>query len=300
MGRPNRGAPVLSGSIIARRPGLSTGGRADRQAGRTFSAVGRWSGFGPAQVQTCDVGSRPTPGGSAAFSGESRKKERRGPCALDPLLLWSARWHSLVLAWWDTLSRSPGPGRGIQAFSRESPDAKSRGGMPPAPPGLGPACCRSLVLALGSAAERSLGYFGAYVRALIWKLSFAKMLSSIFFLENASQIDFSIPEEIAPRTDQRQRSPKRANESERAINPGVQGAPPPALFLPISREKWGPPPGRRAPRGTAPRGCFRATHPKGTQHRAAPGRGAGFGPAQVQTCEVVPRPTPGGKPPRRG
>ena len=28
----------------------------------------------------------------------------------------------------------PGPGRGIQAFSRESPDAKSRGGMPPAPP----------------------------------------------------------------------------------------------------------------------------------------------------------------------
>ena len=111
-----------------------------------------------------------------------------------------------------------------------------------------------------------------------------KMLSSIFPLENASQIGFRIPEVIAPRTDQRQRSPKRANESERAINPGVQGAPPPALFLPISREKWGPPPGRRAPRGTAPRGCFRATHPKGTQHRAAPGRGAGFGPAQGQTC----------------
>ena len=120
------------------------------------------------------------------------------------------------------------------------------------------------------------------------------MLSSIFPLENTSQIGFRIPEVIAPRTDQRQRSPKRANESERAINPGVQGAPPPALFLPISREKWGPPPGRRAPRGTAPRGCFRATHPKGTQHRAAPGRGAGFGPAQVQTCDVVPRPVPGG------
>ena len=30
---------------------------------------------------------------------------------------------------------------------------------------------------------RSLGYFVPHVRALIWKLSFAKMLSSIFFLE---------------------------------------------------------------------------------------------------------------------
>ena len=32
----------------------------------------------------------------------------------------------------------PGPGRGIQAFSRESPDAKSRGGMPPPPIFYGP------------------------------------------------------------------------------------------------------------------------------------------------------------------
>ena len=29
--------------------------------------------------------SRPTPGGSPAFSGESRRKERRGRCPLDPL-----------------------------------------------------------------------------------------------------------------------------------------------------------------------------------------------------------------------
>ena len=166
MGRPDRGAPVLSGSIIARRPGLSTGGRADRRAGRAFSAVGRWSGFGPAQVQTCHVGSRPTPGGSPAFSGESRKKERRGLCPLDPLLLWSARWHSLVLAWWDTLSRS-------------------------------------------------LDYFGTHLRALIWGLSFAKMLFSILFLENASQIGLRISDEIAPRTDQRQRPQKPASGNER-------------------------------------------------------------------------------------
>ena len=166
MGRPDRGAPVLSGSIIARRPGLSTGGRSARRAGRAFSAVGRWSGFGPAPVQTCDVGSRPTPGGSPAFSGESRKKERRGLCPLDPLLLWSARWHSLVLAWWDTLSRS-------------------------------------------------LDYFGTHLRALIWRLSFPKMLFSIFYPENASQIGFSIPEEIAPQPSQSQQSPNPASGNER-------------------------------------------------------------------------------------
>ena len=48
----------------------------------------------------------------------------------------------------------PGPGRGIQAFSRESPDAKSRGGMPPAPLFLWPARWHSLVLAWWGAAFR--------------------------------------------------------------------------------------------------------------------------------------------------
>ena len=194
MGRPNRGAPVLSGSIIARRPGLSTGGRADRRAGRAFSAVGRWSSLGPAQVQTCNVVPRPTPGGSPAFSRESRKKERRGLCPLDPLLLWSARWHSLVLAWWDTLSRS-------------------------------------------------LDYFGTHLRALIWKLSFTKCFFSIFFLENASQIGLSIPEGIAPRTDQRQRPPKTSEWQRAAIKPGVQGLAPGVLSSGFLPKKAGPPPG---------------------------------------------------------
>ena len=115
---------------------------------------------------------------------------------------------------------------------------------------------------------RSWGYFEAHLRALIWGLSFAKMLFSIFYPENASQIGFGIPEEIVPLSYQGQRSPKRANESERAMKPGSRGAAP-ALFLPISREKWGPPPGRRGPRGAAPQGCFGAAHPKGTQDRVA-------------------------------
>ena len=57
---------------------------------------------------------------------------------------------------------------GIQAFSRESPDAKSRGGGPPPPLFLEPARCHSLVLAWWGAAGRLLGYFGAHLRALIW------------------------------------------------------------------------------------------------------------------------------------
>ena len=39
---------------------------------------------------------------------------------------------------------------------------------------------------------------------------------------------------------------------------------PPALFLPISREKWGPPPGRRGNGALRPKGSFGAAHPEGT------------------------------------
>ena len=75
--------------------------------------------------------------------------------------------------------------------------------MPPAPPWF---MARSLALARfggGAALLRSLDYFVTHVRTLIWEPSFAKMLSSIFPLENASQIGLSIPEEIAPRPLQR-------------------------------------------------------------------------------------------------
>ena len=110
---------------------------------------------------------------------------------------------------------------------------------------------------------RSWGYFEAHLRALIWGLSFAKMLFSIFYPENASQIGFGIPEEIVPLSYQGQRSPKRANESERAMKPGSRGAAP-ALFLPISREKWGPPPGRRGNGALRPKVGNSPGHPKGT------------------------------------
>ena len=55
-----------------------------------------------------------------------------------------------------------------------------------------------------------------------------------------------------------------------------------AKDIPIPGEKWGPPPGRRAPRGAAPRGTVRAP----TTQR-------------VRSTLPCPRPGPGGNPPRR-
>ena len=79
------------------------------------------------------------------------------------------------------------------------------------------------------------------------------MLFSIFFLENASQIGFSIPEVTAPRTYQRQRSQNPASDNERPSKPGVQGQSPGPLSPHFSGEMGTPagqagPPGRCAPR----------------------------------------------------
>ena len=105
---------------------------------------------------------------------------------------------------------------GIQAFSRESPDAKSRGGMPPAPPRLsGHSLLARSALALGGAARRLRDYYGTHVRTLIWRLSFAKCFFSIFFRKNASQIGFRISVVIAPPPYQIQRSQKPASGNER-------------------------------------------------------------------------------------
>ena len=165
--------------------------------------------------------------------------------------------------------------------------------MPPAPPGLGPARSHSLVLAWWSALSRSIGYYEPHVRALIWRLSFVKCFLSIFFPENASQIGLSIPEVTTPLSYQRQRSPKRASESERAINPGVQGRSPGPLSPHFSGE-MGTPAGQAGPRDAAPQGCFRGTHPEGTQPRPAPGRWFRLDHRRLEPATWVPRPVPGG------
>ena len=78
-------------------------------------AYGRWgltpcrggggSGFGLAQVQTCDVGSRPVPGGGSRLSLEKARTQRVAGGGPPPPFLGPARSHSLVLAWWGAAGR---------------------------------------------------------------------------------------------------------------------------------------------------------------------------------------------------
>ena len=100
----------------------------------------------------------------------------------------------------------------------------------------------------GSAARRSWDYSGSHVYPLIWKPSFAKMLASIFFSENAPQIGLSIPEGIAPLLYQRQQSPKRASDSKRALKKGGRGPSPATLCV---RAFFGRKPEERTP-GASP------------------------------------------------
>ena len=65
--------------------------------------------LGPAQVQNCEVGSRPVPGGGSRLSLEKARTQRvAGEGPRPPFFLWPARSHSLVLAWWGAAGRSLG------------------------------------------------------------------------------------------------------------------------------------------------------------------------------------------------
>ena len=138
-------------------------------------AVGRGSGFGPAQVRTCEVGSRPIPGGGSRLSLEKARTQRvAGEGPRQVVRVWTSAGPGLQRGSPPDSGREPG-------FLQRKPEERAPGAMPPGPPFLWPARWHSLVLAWWGAAERLLGYFGAHLRALIWELSFTKMLSSIFF-----------------------------------------------------------------------------------------------------------------------
>ena len=108
----------------------------------------------------------------------------------------------------------PVPGGGSRLSLEKARTQRVAGGCPPPPFFM----ARSLALAhFGGcgASFRWMGYSEPHVRALIWGLSFSKMLFSILFLENASQIGLRISDEIAPRPHQRQRPQKPASGNER-------------------------------------------------------------------------------------
>ena len=97
----------------------------------------------------------------------------------------------------------PVPGWGSRLSLEKARTQRVAGGCPPPPRLSDHSLLARSALALGGAARRLRDYYGTHVRALIWKLSFAKCFFSIFFRKNAPQIGLRIPEEIAPRTDQR-------------------------------------------------------------------------------------------------
>ncbi len=134
--------------------------------------------------------------------------------------------------------------------------------MPPPPPQFR---ARSLALARFGVVGRSgtiVVFICNHFRALIWGLSFGKILFSIFSLENASQIGFSILEVIASRTHQRKLPQKLASGNERPSKPGVQGRSPGPLSPHFSGE-MGTPAGQAGQRGAAPQSWEQPRPPKG-------------------------------------
>ena len=127
-------------------------------------------------------------------------------------------------------------------------------------------------------------HWGTFPRGRLWgwrhsglEPFFHKHAFQRIFLENASQIGLGIPEETAPLSYQRQRSPKRANESERAMTPGVQGQSPGPLSPHFSGE-MGTPAGRRgngvlrpeAPEKPRPPAGYAVPPPRPRPHLRAP------------------------------
>ena len=152
--------------------------------------------LGPAGGTPGAGGAAPSFAGRAGFAvGRWSRLDRR---RLEP-----ARWVP-----------RPVPGGGSR-LSLEKARTQRVAGGPPAPPFFRG---RSFPLArFGVVGRRGtiVVFICNHFRALIWGLSFGKILFSIFSLENASQIGFSILEVIASRTHQRKLPQKLASGNER-------------------------------------------------------------------------------------
>ena len=123
---------------------------------------------------------------------------------------------------------------------------------------------------------------------------FHKMLFQHIFPENASQIGLSIPEVTTPLSYQRQRSPKRASESERAIKPGVQGACPRPSFSPFLGRNGDPRRVGGAPGALRPKGASEAPTRRG--HTPGPACGAPGRRSQPDHLPMAESAPPGGPP----
>ncbi len=157
----------------------------------------------------------------------------------------------------------PGPGRGIQAFSRESPDAKSRGGCPPAPPVLRPARCSLARFGVVGRSETVVGLLRCHVRALIWRLSFIKCFFSIFFrkMRPKSVLGYRTKSSLDRIRNNHHKNQRVGTSGYQTPGPGRSPGVLSPGFLP---KKAGPPPG--AGRGTTSQGST-CESPSGTVSR---------------------------------
>ncbi len=146
---------------------------------------------------------------------------------------------------------------GIQAFSRESPDAKSRGGRPPAPPVYGPLVGTRWFWRLLSRI-RSRGYFLRDSKTDLERIFRGKYAKKAFYKRKSPNQGTKMGSEIAPRPGQCGTNPKTSERQQAGHKTrGSRGLAPGPLSPHFSGE-MGTPPGRRAPRGAAPRGLGKA------------------------------------------
>ena len=117
---------------------------------------------------------------AAALRGEQIQPLLLGPAGSEnPLPELAGGLSGLAQVQTCNVGSPPGPGRGSRLSLEKARTQESRG-IPPAPL----VRARSFPLArFGGRATlfRSMGYYGAHVRTLIWRLSFAECFSAYFF-----------------------------------------------------------------------------------------------------------------------
>ena len=211
------------------------------------SAVGRWTLLGPPQVSTCGVGMRggtayppgaglvPASGRSAPLPArpragarlsleESRRKEHQGGRG-------SSSLDPPFLVWGDPA--------GVLSFFSAWPAAHE-----PTP-----------VTARPPAGRAGTGGFadGKGPTRIEFKNSTKKRSKSVH-VHGARN---------SPSTGTMRHTAKTSEWERAGYKTGGPGGLPPALFLPISREKWGPPPGRRCPGALRPEAPGKPRPPEG-------------------------------------
>ena len=137
----------------------------------------------------------------------------------------------------------PGPGRGIQAFSRESPDAKSRGGIPPAPPFFR---ARSLALARfeGCCPGSVRGAVSSDMLRPIWDaFSSKKYAEKAFYERKSPNQGRKMGGEIAPRPGQCGTNPKTSERQQAGHKTGGPGSTAPGPLSPHFSGEMGTPAG---------------------------------------------------------